>query len=308
MGKRWRFGRDPDKAMERYIEMLKVWRQWQANRTAALAILPTERITVLSLVEQFIASKEAGGDHEALLVGAYYRKHLKRFLHQYSTAHAGDIRVKDLQLLKEAMQKGGFANKTVNHDLTAVKGMLQFGMDMENIPPFNLRGCKNLPTGPVQHKALPVAEVRKIIHGAPIKVGAWLAVNYLTVARPSEVIRVVHQQGEWTETGIFQLDRGKTDLRARLKRHLVFSPAALRWLSKCEPVWSRLDSYSSAVRKCVGVGPGVLRHSAATHLLQAGAARADVDLLRGHYPSRVSLIYGQIPWQPLRKTSARLKL
>ncbi len=26
MGKRWRFGRDPDKAMERYIELLKVWR------------------------------------------------------------------------------------------------------------------------------------------------------------------------------------------------------------------------------------------------------------------------------------------
>ncbi len=128
-----------------------------------MAILPTERITVLSLIEQFIASKEASGDHEAMLVGAYYRKHLKRFGRMYSTARAGDIRVRDLQFLKEDMLELGYANKTVNHDLTAVKGTLQFGMDMEYIPPFNLRGCRSLPTGPVQHKALPIAEVQELL-------------------------------------------------------------------------------------------------------------------------------------------------
>lgn len=307
-GKRHYFGRDPDEAVSRYAESIKVWRRWRTDRAKAMAVLPTERISVIRLAEKFIDSKEAGGDRQALDVGSYYRKHLKRFLHFYGDSYADEIRVRHLQSLKQDMQASGYANKTFNHDLTAVKGVLQFGMDLEFIPPFNLRGCKSLPTGPVQHKALPVAEVRKLIRQAPAKIAAWLAVNYLTVARPSEVVRVVHGQGQWAEKGIFQLDRGKTDLRARLKRHLVFSPEALGWIAKCRPVWSRLDTYSAAVRGACGVGPGIMRHSAATHLLRLGVARDDVDCIRGHYPSRVSLIYAQIPWQPLRRKAARLKL
>ena len=60
-------------------------------------------------------------------------------------------------------------------------------------------------------------------------------------ARPSEVVRIVHGDGEWVQEGVFRLRVSKTD-RARLPRHLIVSDLAAHWLGICRPHWSRLDS------------------------------------------------------------------
>lgn len=235
-------------------------------------------------------------------------------LNRYGHAIASAIRGNHLQALKLDMLDADFARKTINHDLIAVRGMLQWAMDAELIPNVNLRAARNLSLGPVAHKAIGHSAVQVMVWGSPEPVRSWLAVNYLTAARPVEMIRLVRREGDWIQDGVFRLDRGKMDRRAPIHRHLVLSPLALAWLAFCEPRWSRLDSYSQAVRdvsprapRAQG-GPHLLRHSAATHLRAAGASVSDTELILGHVRGRLSVTYAEIPWPTLRQTLSLLVL
>jgi site-specific recombinase XerD len=141
------------------------------------------------------------------------------------------------------------------------------------------------------------------------RLSPWIELQYLAAMRPTEVIKLVHGEGAFEEEGIFRLHTSKVSRRTQEPRRIVLTPRALEVLRACEPVWGSLDSYSAAVRRTCGPGgPGPLRHSAASHLLQAGAARADIDLILGHLPPRVSRIYAPVAWQPLRATAARITL
>lgn len=247
-------------------------------------------------------------------VDCYYRKHLRRFLNLHGDARANTIRGTHLQALKLDMIDADYARKTINHDLIAVRGLLQWAMDMDLIPDVNLRAARNMSLGPVRSKAVSPAAVRLMVWGSPDPVRPWLAVNYLTAARPVEMIRLVRREGEWVERGVFRLDRGKMDSRAPIHRHIILSPLAMKWLEHCEPRWSRLDSYSQAVRDVAPRapesqgGPHILRHSAATHLRAAGASAADVELILGHVRGRLSVTYAEIPWRALRLTAHLLQL
>lgn len=300
------FGKDRSKAQGAYLESLEEWAKWRMSRNASRLPPMSKAALVVDIAEKFLVAKQLEGN---LDLRRYYTKHLKRFLHAFGPVRADVIRVRHLQGLKDDMLRAQYAPKTVNHDITAVKTMLAWAVDQEIIPSVSLRGAKCMPLGPPPNKALPIDVVGGMIVDASEDVRPWLAINYLALMRPSEVIRVVHDQGEWVEPGIFRLDRGKIDQKARSARHVVFSDEALGWLANCRPIWSRLDSYSSAVRRSCGPGgPHPLRHSAATHLHQQGADRASIDQLLGHMPSRVSLTYVQILWPPLRQIAALLSL
>jgi integrase len=266
----------------------------------------TKAYAVVELTTMFLAAKELQGGMD---LRRYYEKHLQRFSRAFGDIRADVIRAINLQSIKDDMIRAGYAEKTINHDVVAVKAMLNWAMGLEYIPAVHLKGVKTCPLGPPPDKSMPVKAVRKMVLGAPEPVRSWLAISYLCLMRPSEVVRCVQDEGEWVETGVFRLDRGKIDKKARLARHVVFSPEAMKWRRLCEPVWSRLDTYSAAVRReCGPGGPHALRHSAATHLAQLGVDRADIDLLLGHAPPRVSLTYAPIMWQPLRRTAARITL
>ena len=304
-GKDHYFGQHETRAVERFAQSLQDWSAWRTQQPARGRRFPS-RPTCLDLIEQFLEAKLLEGGKP---LKSYYAKHLKRFNRLFATACADEFRPLNLQALKNDMLRLGFAPKTICHDLVAVRGLFSWGSGLEMIPAVNLKGVKNPPLGPPQDKSMPLVTVRRMVAEAPERLKPWLAVNYLCLMRPSEVVRVVHKQGDWTEHGIFRLDRGKIDLRARMARHVVFSEEALGWLDRCQPVWSRPDSYAANVSKLFSpLLPGRLRHSAATHLLRAGAMRADIDLLLGHAPTRVSLTYAQIVWPPLRQTVALLTL
>lgn len=304
-GKIHYFGRDRAIAVRRFADSLEAWSDW---RDAIKALKPSSmpRLSVISLAEQFVTAKELDRGRG---LREYYKKHLRRFLTHAGPVHADTIRVGTLQHIKHDMQQHGFAPKTINHDIIAIRAMFQWAMDLELIPPVNLKGCKPLKLPPPPDKSLSAFQVHYWVHQAPEPVRPWLGLNYLTVTRPSEVVKVVNRQGHWSEPWLFRLDRGKTDLATGTPRHIVFSPLALGYLKQCRPVWKRLDSYSAAVRRdTVASSPGLLRHSAATHLHQAGVSREDVDAIRGTLPTRVSLSYVQIHYEALRASLDLLTL
>ena len=305
-GRNHYFGTERAAAYKKFLASLGEWAEWRELRSSQRLLPPTQAHLVIDLAEKFLAMKAADSDD----LRRYYAKHLGRFLRTYKLVRADVVRVKHLTALKSTMQAAHYAPKTVNHDIVAVKAMFAWAADQEMIPPVALRGCKTLPLGPPPAKAMSLDAIEQMMAKArDNSMRAWLAVNYLCLMRPTEVIRVVHRQGDWVEDGVFRLDRGKIDLKARMARHVVFSDEALTRLDACRPQWSRLDSYSNAVRASCGPGgPHPLRHSGATHLLQQGVDRAEIDLLLGHAPPRVSLTYAPIVWQPLRATVSRLTL
>ncbi len=305
-GKFHYLGVDREAAHEKYLVSLIEWASWRSRRNKQRLPPMSTAPVVVDLIEQFLAWKATDSQE----LRRYYAKHLNRFLRTFADIPADAIRVKHVTEMVQVMREAGYAPKTINHDIVAVKAVFAWGADQELIPPVVLRGCKTLPLGPPPAKAMSIEAVHKMMAKArDNNMRDWLAINYLCLMRPTEVIRVVHRQGDWVEDGVFRLDRGKIDKKARMARHVVFSDEALTRLDACRPVWSRLDSYSNAVRSSCGAGgPHPLRHSGATHLAQLGVDRADIDLLLGHAPPRVSLTYAPIVWQPLRRTLARISL
>lgn len=305
-GRKRYFGRDREAARRLFAASLAEWAAWREHVARARTTRPcVESPLVEHIARSFIEAKERERGSQ---LQVYYTKHLGRFVRWHSQARADSIRVGDLEALKQDMLQQ-YAPKTINHDIIAVRALFTWAAEHELIPPVSLRGCRTLALGPPPDKSLTKTQVRTMLRRATPALEPWLVLNYLCAMRPSEVVRVAHGQGDWVEPGIFRLDRGKMDLATSLKRHVVFSDQATWWIERCRPLWSRLDSYSSAtVRACGPGGPGVLRHSAATHLAQAGVEAAQIALILGHVPSRVSAIYVRPAWQLLRRSAARLAL
>lgn len=304
-GKRHYLGRGAVSAGREFASSLEHWEDWRDRRAEAREIRPQLRLRVAQLAQQFIEFKGVVG------MAGHYKKHLKRFVGAFETRYIDTVRVVHLDALKADMiHEWQLMPRTVNHDLNSVRAMFAYAVDRELIRPVSLGGCKNLPLPPPPDKTLSFVAVHQLVHTAPEPLKWWLGFQWLTGCRPSETIKAAKREGSFVEPGIFQLDRGKTDTRSRSKRHLVCSDFALEWFERLEPRWTRFDSYSHAVSKVFGpnVGSHRLRHSAAAHLVRWGTAREDVEVFLGHMPSRVSLTYAPIDWQPLRASVSILTI
>lgn len=304
-GRVYYLGRDRDAAYAQYLDHLKRWAEWrQARQTQRLAP-PTQAILVPELIDQFLEWKglERGDETRR-----YYEKHLRRFRAWCGALRADAVRPQHLHKVKQEMMQGRYAPKTIAHDLTAIRVLFNYACgEVELIPPVNFRGVKNPPLGPPPDRALGRGQVRRMFRQATPGLTPWLWVNYLALLRPSEVVKCVRREGKWVKPWLFRLDRGKMDRIAMLPRHCIFSELALKHLAECRPVWSRLDSYSAATRRACGKGPGLLRHSAATHLEELAPLAGDhIEFLLGHTPTRLRLTYRRPPWPAIRQTAELL--
>lgn len=305
-GKDHIFSKDKDASYKQYLDSLRDWAEWQAERKAVLA-RPFRKLTVKELSDQFLQSRFAEGGRDRQ---DFYAKHLRRFLSSHAGDRAETIRAVHLQHLKDYMlgQEKFRAARTINHDLQAVKTMLQWAMDLEYIPPVNLHGVKKLPLGEIPDKSWPIGKVRKYILGCKDEnMRAWLAIHFLCAMRPKEVVRVMAGQGEWVQRGVLKIPN-KAGQKVRLARHVLFSPEAFSWWRLGKPRWSRLDSFSAAVKREQSETSHPLRHSAGTILIESGVHREDADSILGHYPRAVSLVYMRMQWRRLRSLAARLTL
>lgn len=318
------FSKDKKASERPYLDSLQQWGEWKSQRAAARPTRST--FTVAQLADVFLAAKETDTEKST---HNYYRSHTARTLRLWGAIPTGAYDAEKLQALKTDMKRahtmvGGkkaraYSDQTINHDLIAVKCMFQWGADMypKQIPLINLRPVKRIPLGLPREKGRSIARVRKMFADArahdkagdgPSNLEAWLRLCYFGLLRPSECVRLVARQGRFIEHGVFILEKSKSMNRTGIPRHLVLSDEALMWLDVARPTWSHLAAFGAVVSQACGPGgPHPLRHSAATHLRALGVARADVDLILGHLPRRVSLIYDPIVWQPLRALAGQLK-
>lgn len=296
------FGRDRTRAMALYADSLREWSTWRQGvehaRTRRRA--GDTRLIVLDVIEQHLDARQAEGGAN---LREYYRGSLARFAALFARWWADEIRGKHIAAMVRAMRADGYAAKTCNHESIAIKAAFRWAAANERIPPVNLDGCKALALEEPTDKSLSLDVVKFMVIKAPPDLQPWVATQYLGAMRPCEIVRLVAGDGDWTQEGIFTM-RAKRQIR-----HVVLSPCALGWLARCRPAWSRAGDYSAALRRFFGAGgPHPLRHSAATHLHQAGVSRANTDLILGHKIGRVSQIYARIDWQELRAFAARLSL
>ena len=301
------FTKDKAGSYNLYLASLSEWAEWRQQRDILRKLPPikAQQITIAFLAKKFLENRQNEGGIERR---QFYEKHLKKFTASAGGNMAAAFKPAWLQVLKDRLIRLGYAPRTINHDIQAVKTMLQWGMDMEHVPTVNLKGVTKLPLPPIPDKSWPVVKVRQFVMGCPDEnMRAWLAVCYLCALRPKEMVRIMTGQGEWIEHGVMIIPN-KMRNRVRLHRHVLFSLEAFRWWRKCRKRWTRLDSFSAAVVRTQGDGPHRLRHSAGTHLMQRGILREDADAILGHYPTSVSLTYMPMQWQHLRRLMARISL
>lgn len=268
-------------------------------------------MNVTTLAKRFLRNRLAEGGTSR---SRFYAKHLRRFLTDYGGWPLQDIRGHVLNEVKENMLRDGFAAKTINHDLTAIVTMFRWAEEIEIIPHCSLR-VRKCPLPLITSRAWTVDEVRRYVF-SPLTgryragtTAEWdltllLGLEYITVVRPSELVRIAGGLGEWVEPGVLVLP-SKMDYKCRTQRHIVFNEEALCYYEDLKnPSRWTWHTYSRAAKATRGKPPHQLRHSGACHLHKIHHIPRDtVDLILGHYPSTVSRTYIDLDWQSLRSQS-----
>ena len=290
---------------------------------------------VVDVAEEFLEHYLRDGRVQPM---KYHRKHLTRFLSVLGTVKIHQIDVPALIAWRDDLMRLDLAPKTLAHDIGAVKTFFNWASENQHGPMLNLKAIKKPFIPPPVVKRLTFQQVASMVrtaYASDPNLAAHIALNYLCLMRPSEVIRFVNGEGHFNPVvitrrgrvvykndaelveprGVFQLDRSKTERRSSYPRTVVVTDQALAWLSIARPVFTHesptraLDKYSKAVRKVCGPGgPKILQKSAVWHLQLAGVEEGETDQLLGHGPSASWRSYGLRVWSILRETASRISV
>jgi len=276
------FGTDAEIARKRYEESLREWRRW-------LRIQGGISQTLEQLSARYISQRQS--EH---LSTKHYNNHLRRFIARWGEVGTQEVRIADLFSWRDELCRQ-LAPKTVAHDIAAVKTLWTWLEDRGLAPHLPLRRLKPPKLPPPHPRPLPLEDFTRIMGAVP-PLGSWLRLQYLTACRVSEVVAITSNRGCWECSWLW---------RHEAKGHLrwvVLSERGMEAFRECRRTWSRQDTYYQAFsRKFPGLGgPKRLRSTAAMHLLQRGISRQVVDLILGHYPSRISRSYIGVDWRELR--------
>ena len=248
----------------------------------------------------------------------YHRKNLGRFCARFGVLPLDEISGRLVQEYRlELCAK--YAPKTVNHTLTSLKRLLVHARDFGWVDKFDFEvgAIRMLPLEPPAPRAMTLKQAFDFIesvgrvdrvHPRSIRYKRRVALAMLLqlhlACRPSELVRLVNNEGEWIEPWAFRPTRSKTARRSRQHRYLVLSLRSRALLKlihrpdachqrrgRSRATWETYDAYGKAVSRLTGKPPHALRHTAATLLVRDGVSRTDVDEYLGHSVARTSLTY-----------------
>lgn len=335
-GKDFYFGTSRLEAQARYIAWIE--REWlpdQSDRAETARRRSTE-LHVAELAHRYLAHvlTSRGPAREQ-----QYAVYLRPWLHAYGTLPCSLAHPTMLDALGAAMSElespsGGnltptgrdattppshpnkplhprYKARTINHTLKAVKRMFAWGVDRGLIENRSLDRVPLLRVPPPRPK---IASCQQIIgwieqarKAGDADLASWIGLAYLSLQRPSALVRLINAEGVWLRHGVFLLDVAKNDA----SRYVVLSDEALAWLLCCRPRWKLWESFSARMVRICGPAsrPRVLRSSAATHLEhEHQATREEVRRLLGRAPRDADDAYIPTNWTRYRQAAGRLTL
>lgn len=311
-GKDYGLGRNHKEALKKYETLKQWWHEEQAKRIREKRLRQDRtkaRRKPLSMAEAFeiylddLLERKGPASHER------EADHVNRCSSHFEGLLASDVGPAEINSMAKALLAQSYAPKTINHAISITKRSLKHCMASELIPERSLQHARALPLEPVKDESRTIADVRRaIVREASKGLQPWMAINYLTACRPSEVIRIIRQEGEWIHPRVLRLSVSKTDLQATVHRHILFSLEALWWLNEADPdQYAHATSYMRTARDYMG--GKVLRKSAATHLMaQYKVSFGDTQIILGHYPPRTQVTYVLPFWVGLLSFVSRLSV
>lgn len=304
---------DRAKAEAAYADFLAT--TWVHERAKALHG-PLAVGTLAALEKGYLAFVEAELGRERR---KDYAVHLDRILRR--TDRGGAIRdtwspemvtAQALYAIQTSM-RSEYSARTINHSTKALARMLRWGHKqgiVSSLPDLRISGLR-VPAP--QPRAPEPSVVRALIaqaESADPRLAPWLALNYLSLMRPSEIVRLAKGEAEpLGDTGVWVM-HGKTTARTGQGRHVLLTPEARRdWLPRLEPHWSHWRAYSTRTLAVLGPGgPRRLRAWGATHLRRAGVELALVRAALGHTERGAVTHYVETAWLPVVQAMEKLTL
>ena len=235
--------------------------------------------TVLDMVELYLSWVH---QNRAKSLFMSYRSYLRPLVAMAPTLPLRQVDTQLCEALKQDMVAAGYKPATVNHTLKAIRRMVGWAQKQKISPPQQIPHTEPVPQPHRQMRGTSKDRVTHLILEVPNPLRPWLVLNYLTCARPSEIVRLAHGDGEWLPCGRIFRTRSKVGGRTGYDRFLLFSEEALTWVPHLQPRWSTHDSYGKAVRKLGMGGPRQLRSAGASHLRAAGVSYKDIRVILGH--------------------------
>jgi site-specific recombinase XerD len=234
--------------------------------------------TVLDMVELYLSWVH---QNRAKSLFMSYRSYLRPLVAMAPTLPLRQVDTQLCEALKQDMVAAGYKPATVSHTLKAIRRMVRWGNTqglVQTLPPQ----AEALAIPKKMSLSLSIGAVTSLLRSGDTEIQTWLVLSYLTCARPSEIVRLAHGDGEWLPCGRIFRTRSKVGGRTGYDRFLLFSEEALTWVPHLQPRWSTHDSYGKAVRKLGMGGPRQLRSAGASHLRAAGVSYKDIRVILGH--------------------------
>ncbi len=343
---------------------MAAFKAWKAARVDGAPLAQLRRIHAITLQDAATAFLSSEASRMRAKTRNYYRHHLQRFLSLHGHLTVQEVTSIDpkarrfsppiVHLLDAYRQDMGVPGSpigphTLKHDLTAVKRLIGWcHSPMMLCQEITWRGVKpvTLPPArpePIKPRAIEAALIS--LSATEPRLVPMLAINYLTGARPSELLRLVLSRGAMDRpmvevhgtvqpragahgaflpiedehgevlqepgagAGVFDFRGEHKMARAGQLRFLLLSQEAQTWLRLAYPFWVAADGYSAACRDSqLPAWPHRMRDSFASHLLARRAPAEDVDLALGHDRRGVLRSYGAVPLERLWRLVSTLSL
>jgi integrase/recombinase XerD len=279
----------------------------------------------LTALEEYLTALTAERGLAANTVAAYRRdlQQYGSFLADHEIADIGDVSAEIVSKYVEALRQIGAAPATVGRKVAAIRGLHRF-LAVEEYVGGDPTGLLDNPQRPQQlPKALSVSEVTQLLDAIDRETalgardGALLEFMYATGARVSEAISLDQIDVDLDEATALVTGKGAkqrlvpiggyavTALRRYypVRRDLIGSnpdPGAVfvsvrgRRLTR-QAVWQVIKKRAAhAGLDEDRVSPHVLRHSAATHLVEGGADLRTIQELLGHANISTTQVYTRV--------------
>lgn len=234
--------------------------------------------TVLDVVEMYLSWVHQNRSKKLFMD---YRGYLRPLVAMAPTLPLSQLDTQLCEALKQDLLGAGYKPTTVNHTLKAVRRMVQWAATFGGYKAVPHLASVSAQVSRISVSAKEKYQVSQLCQLSSTPLQPWLVLNYLTCARPSEIVRLAHGDGEWVERNVFRT-KSKVGNRTGYDRFLLFSDEALTWVPHLVPRWSTHNSYGKAVIKLGMGGPRQLRTAGASHLRAAGVSYKDIRVILGH--------------------------